>query len=278
MVGIAIAGVIVAIGGTIVAWRLVGEVSSTLDETLTITGESVTTVEDTIALADVVVSDLADGLVDLDSALTELDRGLGEAQPVIEDVGRLSSDVPDALTRFQTTLDGVAGAAAEVDSVLRQLDALPFGPDVTPQSSLSGQLQALSGDLDPLITTLRTTSTDLGELTTTTAGIQRDVAALATDIDALNTSLQESSELVRQYRQQAQQAGELASDSRDDLGQSTRLMRILILAGGLLFAVSQFVPLWVGLELLEQPSGEDDDRSGPLRSSAAPGATAARRR
>jgi hypothetical protein len=195
MVGIAVAGVVVAAVGTAVAWQLVGEVDRTLDETLTITNESLTTIEDTIGLADVVVADVAIGLVDLDSALTELEQGLGEAQPLVADVSRLTNDVPEALVQFQATLDGVTGAAAEVDRVLAQLSSIPFAPDVDPQQSLSAQLGALSEDLDPVIETLRSSSTDLERLSATTTAVQGDIAALGEDLDAVTTSLQDSSRL-----------------------------------------------------------------------------------
>jgi ABC-type transporter Mla subunit MlaD len=273
MVGIAAAGLVVSLVGTLVAWQLVGEVDRTLDETLVITGESLGTVEDTIAVADVVVADVASGLTDLDSALTNLERGLGEAEPLLGDIGELTTDVPDALTEFQRTLDGVAGAAAEVDRVLGQLESIPFAPRVAPGNSLSTQLGELSADLDPVVETLRTSSTDLGRLAETTAAIRVDITALAEDVSALDQNLQDSSQLVGQYRQQAEDAGRLAESSRRDLDSSARLMRALIVVGGLLFAVSQFVPLWVGLELLDEsrparPTGGDQD----LTSSAAPDA------
>jgi archaellum component FlaC len=289
MVGIAVTGVVVAAVGTAVAWQLVGEVDHTLDETLAITNESLTTIEDTIGLADVVVADVATGLVDLDSALTELEQGLGAAQPLLGDVGRLTSDVPEALVQFQSTLDGVTGAAAEVDRVLAQLSSIPFAPDVDPQQSLSAQLGALSSDLDPVIETLRSSSTDLERLSTTTAAVQDDIAALGADLDAVTTSLQDSSRLVGQYREQAERAGALTTASREDLDGRATLMRTLIVVGGLLFAVSQFVPLWVGLELLGETTNAGDDAGGPgggdpgegdqpVTSSGAPGATGTTKR
>ena len=261
MVGIAVAGLVVALLGTVVAWRLVGGVHSTLDETLRISGESLETLEDTVAVADVVVADLAVALEDLDSALTELEQGMGEARPLLADVSELTGVVPDALGRFQSGLDDVAAAAAEVDQVLGELGALPLAPDLPPGFGLSDQMEGLSAELDPIIAALRSSSANLERLSTTTADLQGDVAALAGDVEALDQSLSRSSQLVGDYRDQAGRANRLAVATRDDLDERAALMRGLILAGGLLFAVSQFVPLWVGLELLDgtgpRRTGED---------------------
>lgn len=262
MVGIAAVGVAVALVGTVVAWQLVGEVDSALDGSLAITEESVATIEDTITLSDQVIGDLSAGLGTLDATLLELQRGIGDAQPVLEDVGRLTTEVPAALEEFQGTLDDVAGAAGEIDAILVQLSQIPFAPEYDPRSSLATQLDALSTDLDPVIETLRGSSGNLAQLTESTGAVRSAIGTLARDVQAIDQRLEASAGLVGRYRQQAGRASDLAAESRADLGDRVATMRILVVLGGVLFAVSQFVPLWVGIELLDSGDVRADRERG----------------
>lgn len=250
MVTIAAVGVVVALVGTVLAWQLVGQLHDTIDESLLVTDRSVATIEETIVLADQVITDLSTGLSTLDETLVELQDGFATARPLVDDVGELSADVPNALSQLQRTLRGVGSAAGEIDAVLRQLSALPFGPDFDPESSLSAQISGLESDIDPIITTLESSAQDLEQLSSSITALQAGIGELAADVAAVSDNLEGSSELVSRYREQAERAGTLASDSRAELGSNVRVMRLLIIAAGLLFAASQFVPLWVGTELL----------------------------
>jgi methyl-accepting chemotaxis protein len=261
MVTIAAVGVVVALLGTMVAWRLVGELHHTVDDSLLVTNEALATIEDTVVLADAVIADVSAALVTLDATLVRVEQGVGDARPLIDDVGQLSSDVPQALGQLQRTLAGVGSAAGEIDAVLAQLSALPFGPRFDPQATLSGQIDRLSDDLDPIIDTLETTSADVEQLAASTETLQDDIAALSADVTAISGNLQESARLVTSYRDQATRAATLAADSRADLEGNVRAVRLLIVVAGLLYAASQFVPLWVGAELLAGPDPRDLGRT-----------------
>lgn len=256
MIAIAAVGVVVSLLGTVLAWHLVGQLHDTIDESLGVTNESLATIEDTVVLADEVIVDVAAGLATLDEALAALEQGFADAGPLIDDVGRLSGDVPEALAQLQQTLGNVGGAAGEIDAVLGQLSDLPFAPDFDPQTSLSAQINRLSADIDPIIATLESAAGDLEQLAASTEQLQADVAALASDVAAISENLEESSRLVTQYRSQAEEASTLASDTQAELASSVRNMRLLILAAGLVYAASQFIPLWVGAELLSGPAPE----------------------
>lgn len=250
MVGTAVVGVVVALVGTVVAWQLVGQVGGTVAESLEITEESVMTIEDTIVVADRVVNDVAAALGALDDVLVELRDGTRDVEPVLADVEALTTEVPIALGAFQDTLDRVAGAAADVDAILVQLARLPLAPSYDPETTLSAQLEQLSEDLDPVIETLSDSGDDLAAMRGTTSELRAELGGLTSDVRALVTRMGESAELVGRYRAQAERAGDLVVDSRQELDGSVTSMRVLVVLGGLVFAVSQLVPLWVGSSLL----------------------------
>lgn len=250
MISIAVAGLVVALVGTIVAWQLVGQVGGAVDESLAITDDSVATIEDTIVVADQVVADVAAALDGLDDVLVQLRDATGDADPVLADVGALTSDVPAALEEFQATLDRVAGAAGDVESVLVQLGRLPLAPDYDPETTLAGQLEQLSDDLDPVVDTLDGSGDDIAALRATTADLRRELGILARDVRAVVSRMDDSAALIGRYEDQAARAGDLVVDARGDLDRSVTQMRVLVVLGGLVFALGQLVPLWVGAGLL----------------------------
>lgn len=250
-------GAVVAVVGTVVAWQLVGQVGGAVDESLAISQESVATIEDTIVVADQVVEDVGAALGTLDDVLVVLRDGTREVDPVLADVEALTSEVPAALGEFQETLDRVAGAAADVDGILVQLARLPLAPSYDPDTTLSAQLGQLSDDLDPVIDTLSGSGGDIAALRATTSELRRELASLTSEVRALVTRMDESSQLVGRYRDQAGRASQLVVDSRQDLDGSVTAMRVLVVLGGLVFAAGQLVPLWVGSRLLRTaPAGD----------------------
>lgn len=258
MVGIAAAGLVVALVGTVVGWQLVGELGDTAEESLAITEESVATIEDTIVVADQVVNDVGAALGALDEVLVQLRDATRDVDPVLADIEALTSDVPAALGEFQATLDRVAGAAGDVDAILVQLARLPLAPSYDPETTMSAQLRELSDDLDPVIDTLSGSGDDIAELRATTSELRADLGDLTGDVRALVTRMDESAELVGRYRDQAGRAGDLVVDSREDLDGNVSAMRVLVVLGGLVFAAGQLVPWWVGAGLLRSdPAGGD---------------------
>lgn len=258
MVGVAVAGVVVALVGTLVAWQLVGQVGGALDESLAITDDSVATIEDTIVVADRVVADVGAALGALDDVLVQLRAATEDVDPVLVDVAALTNDVPVALGEFQSTLDRVADAAGEVDDILVQLARLPFSPSYDPESTLSAQLRQLSDDLDPVIDTLAGSGDDVEVLRSTTAELGAELGTLGREVRTLVDRMDESSELVSRYREQAGRANAVVVDSRDDLGRSVSQMRVLVVLGGLVFALGQIVPLWIGSGLLASDASGGD--------------------
>lgn len=250
MVAIAAAGLVVALVGTIVAWQLVGQVGGAVEESLAITDESVTTIEDTIVVAGRVVDDVGAALGTLDDVLVQLRDGTRDVEPVLGDIEALTSDVPVALGEFQETLDRVAGAASEIDSILVQLARLPLAPSYDPETTLSAQLRQLSRDLEPVIDTLSGSGDDVVALRGTTTQLRTELAGLTVDLRAIAARMDESSELVGRYRDQAGRAGDLVADGRQDLDGSVSAMRVLVVLGGLVFGAGQLVPLWVGAGLV----------------------------
>lgn len=258
MIATAVVGLVVAVVGMVVAWQLVGQVGGAVEESLVITDESVATIEDTIVVADRVVNDVGTALGALEAVLVELRDTTQDVDPVLADIETLSSDVPVALGEFQDTLDRVAGAAADVDAILVQLARLPLAPSYDPETTLSAQLEQLSDDLDPVITTLSGSGDDVAALRTTTSELSVELGGLTSDVRALISRMDESAELVSRYRDQAGRAGNLVADSRYDLDRSVTAMRVLVILGGLVFAAGQLVPLWVGSGLLTSGSASTE--------------------
>ncbi len=91
---------------------------------------------------------------------------------------------------------------------------------------------------------------------------------MTAEIDALVTDLQNTREalsgidgLLDQYRDATADASELAAETRGNLESSITLMRVVLVALGLLLVLSQYVP-WTLADALERRDTDVDDGVG----------------
>jgi hypothetical protein len=102
---------------------------------------------------------------------------------------------------------------------------------------------------------LRTLSTSFDNLTTITSTMAGDVGKLGADIQVLNSKLADVAPLLDRYSAAAHRAQALAQTSRKDLQRSASLTRWMLSLLGIVFALGQAVPIWLGWVLLSDEVG-----------------------
>ena len=116
---IAVAGVLVAIIGTIVIWVFLSDLEDTTDRSLLIGEQAAVTLNDTIDVAEQVLDAVDDGLVTVQSTLSTLDEVLQTTAGVAEATGSLSSTLPESFENIDIAL-----ATVEQPRRDRRLDAV----------------------------------------------------------------------------------------------------------------------------------------------------------
>ncbi|MGB0111988.1 MAG: hypothetical protein WBP59_02090 [Ilumatobacteraceae bacterium] len=262
MIGAGLVGALVAVVGTVSGWLFVGQIGSATDDSLEVTIETLAAVDDTIDLADDVLGSTTDAVDALAGTLAAVSGSFDDGTTAIVDIADLAETVGPSIDEAASAVRQLASVGDDIDSVLSALDNIPFGPDYNPSNGLGETFGRVADALEPLPEQLSTTSQSLTEFTDSAGTLQDELTTLATSVAGVSSDLGTSDALVDQYRASVDDALALATATRDDLTDNVQFMRILIVVGGLTFAIGQIVPLWIGRQLLDDADFRSDARRG----------------
>lgn len=246
---IAVIGVVVALVGSVVAWRFLTTLDRNLDQSLVIGEDAAATLVDTIDVADEVITDLDTGLGTLDRTLVTVASTTEETGGVAESAAEIAARLPDGFDDVDTALGTVESLSATIDSTLRAASRIPLGPDYDPETPLPDAIADVRAAFDPI-------GDDLGELAERLDGFATGTGDLSADLDEVRAdladtreSLEASDQLLARYRASAVDAEQLARTGRDDFGSGLAAMRVVIVLLGLFGAAAQYVPWYLGRRL-----------------------------
>jgi uncharacterized phage infection (PIP) family protein YhgE len=247
---IAVAGVLVAIVGTVVIWVFLSDLEDTTDRSLLIGEQATVTLNDTIDVAEQVLNAVDDGLTTVQSTLSALDEVLQSTAGLAAATGSLSATLPASFDNIDAALATVQRLGETVDSTLSALSSLPFGPDYNPSVPFPEAVADLRQALAPISDELTTISTELQNFASGSDDLTAEINSLTSDVERTRAALSGADDLLGQYRQATTEAGQLAAETRNQLSGSMTRMRIVLVALGLLLALTQFVP-WTLAALIE---------------------------
>lgn len=251
MVAVGLVGAIVAVAGTISGWLFVGQLGTATDDSLEVTIETLAAVDDTIDLAADVLGSTTDAVDALAGTLNAVSGSFDSGTTAIVDIAGLADTVGPSIEEAATAVQRLETVGSDIDGVLGALSNIPFGPDYDPSAGLGETFGSVADALAPLPDQLSTTAQSLTDFTDSAGELQDQLDELAASVQSVSNDLVASDELVDQYRASVDDARTLATDARDDLANNVLFMRIFIILGGITFAVSQIVPLWMGRSLLD---------------------------
>jgi ABC-type transporter Mla subunit MlaD len=256
MIGIGIVGLLISIASIAIGRSLVSEVEHSVDASLVVTDEALSAVQDSIKLTGTIVQTIRSGVSSVQETIGIIDASLGQANTAISDTQTfLGGSLPDSLDAVAKVLPTIESVASTVDDTLRALSDIPFGPDYNPSQPFDETIGQLSDAIGPLPDQLRTLAGDFDQVTGSTADISTQIEALGEEVATLGTQLATVSTLVERYATTASDASDRATQSRADLASSAKATRLLILLLGIVFALGQIVPIWLGVELLNRSAG-----------------------
>jgi len=257
MVAVGLVGAIVAIAGTISGWLFVGELGAATDDSLEVTIETLDAVDDTIDLAADVLASTTDAVEAVADTLDTVSGAFDTGTAAIDDIAGLADTIGPTIEDAASAVRTLETVGGDIDTVLAALSNIPFGPDYDPSAGLGETFGSVADALGTLPDQLSGTATSLTDFTDSAGELQAQLADLAASVQSVSDDLSASDELVDQYRTSVDEARTLATDTRDDLANNVRIMRIFIVLGGITFAVSQIVPLWMGRSLLDEADAAD---------------------
>ncbi len=251
MIGVGVAGMLIAVFGLIVGWIFVGQLATASDDTLEVTLQSLDAIDATIDLADEVLGSSVDAVDALAGSLTAVSASFDSGTQAIDDIAGLATTIGPSLDDAGRTVRRLENIGDDIDSVLAALSSLPLAPDYDPGAGLGDTFGQLADTLEDLPGQLESTATSLTDFTGSADELQQQLDDLAASVGSISDDLGDTDALVEQYRSSVADARVLAMSANDDLDTGVVLMRILLVFGGVTLLVGQIVPLWLGRSLLD---------------------------
>ena len=251
MIIVGVLGILMGLTTVVAGRNMIRQVESSVDDSLRLTGEALTAVTDSIAVTESIVASVRTGMTSIRTTITTVETSLDETSKTLAEGGAfLGGTLPTGLEAINTVLPTIQSIAKSVDDTLELLDEVPFGPNYQPVEPFDAAIGRLSTALTPIPGELRVLSGNFDKLNKSTTTMAADIARLGTDIDVLNRQLADVGRLLDRYEATARRAKALTSTSQADLSRSADLTSWLLIALGLVFALGQIVPIWLGSVLL----------------------------
>jgi len=261
MIAAALVGMVAAVLGVVVAWRLLSGIDTATTDSLAVTVDALDSIEDTIDVADGTVTATSDALSELEVTLSTLADSLDTGGDVVADTASLTGTAAPALADATITLRQMEAIGSRIDSFLAGVASIPFTPDYDQEAGLGATFGRLADDIEPLDDEFAATARSLETFEGSLAELRTDVDDLVITIGRVNTELTEGEDLLAQYRTNVSEARTVANQSLADISQDQSTLRLLVMLAAVAFALAQLAPLWLGLNLLasgEPPSPPEE--------------------
>ena len=272
IVGIAVATLLVTLVGTVVAQYLVHDFQVGVAESLQLTDDVLDTVDESFVIAQEALVIIGDGVAEAHLAVRALGGSMEEGQQALDTLTDLTGvEIADALEDVEAALPAIQQAATAIDDTLATLSLLPFGLNYDPARPLGAAIGGISDGLEGLPDELRSQA---DQIERTSAGLDaatQSTLATADSLAALDERIDAAVDLLGGYADRTAEAAQLVDRQHDALDTTARRARLLIIAFGLVFALGQFGPIYLGLALARGSMAAHHDLRPATGSSPDPG-------
>lgn len=247
-------GVLVGVGGAVVGQGLVTDVSRDAETALVLVTDGLEAGQASIELAGTTVTDLESAVGTAVTASDEVADTLANSGQLIGEVARITGeDLPESIEAVDAAMPGLIRVAGLIDNTLRA--ARFFGADYDPDRPFDEAVADLDASLEGMPDDLRTQATLLADSTEDVAQIASTARVLSSDLGELRAELAATSQILSEYESTAAEATELVAQLSADLDERAVLLRVFVVAFGLVFAAGQIAPLWIGAQLVGGNAG-----------------------
>lgn len=269
MMIVAIAIIVASIYGAFQVGDAIAGVTTSIDNTLRFTSDSLSTANETVTLTQDTIRQVGTGLNTASTATSNLSGAIGDSVPFLASISTLATqDLPNNLEAIQAALPNIIEVAGVIDQTLTTLSGigfdrtidLPFGQSIPLQWDLGidydpeQPFDEAIGSFETTLTGLPESLRDLDEdLTTTTdnLGVLSDnLLTISDDLDTINQSVAALVPLLDQYTVLITGLQTSITDAQQRIPAQLNTLRLGVIVGLVLLALSQLAGLYLGWELL----------------------------
>ena len=261
---IGLSGIALGIVGARVSRDMLQTLSNGTKAGLDLAIDSLQTVSDSLTLARQTIADVHTSLVTVQTTATDVAVSLEASQPMVADVAAIAGqDLPRSVETIQAAIPNAAQAAEAIDSTLTTLNRFKIdttilgfpiqydlGIDYNPDVPFGESVLAIGRSLDDMPIRLRNLQTALEDTAVNLQTISEDMRSLSTDLDGINGRLLDFDPLITDYIRIVTETDDNLRLIRGQIDQQVASAQFVITLGMVWLAVSQLVPLYLGLDLL----------------------------
>ena len=261
---IGLSGIALGIVGARVSRDMLQTLSDGTKAGLDLAIDSLQTVSDSLTLARQTIADVHTSLVTVQTTATDVAVSLEASQPMVADVAAIAGqDLPRSVETIQAAIPNAAQAAEAIDSTLTTLNRFKIdttilgfpiqydlGIDYNPDVPFGESVLAIGRSLDDMPIRLRNLQTALEDTAVNLQTISEDMRSLSTDLDGINGRLLDFDPLITDYIRIVTETDDNLRLIRGQIDQQVASAQFVITLGMVWLAVSQLVPLYLGLDLL----------------------------
>lgn len=250
LVRIGLAGLILAVVASAIAWLLVDGSIDSLEDSLEVTDESVVAVAETIDVLEDALGDAGDGLTSLSTATEDSQQALAVTAQTLEAADTvLAESVPEGIEAIRGPLPGLITSSELLSGVLSGLSflGLDYQPDPAPEDSL----RAIDTALAELADRLRDPDTRLTGVASEISGVAGEFEDIDARVSDLAASVERAEVVLASYEAATERAASLVDQTKSDLAGRRILARTLVIVLGVIVVAGQAVPILLGRAIAE---------------------------
>ena len=275
--GVAVVTLVVTLIGTFVAQQLIRDFHLGVAQSLTLTADVLDTVDESFVIAEEALVIIGTGVTDAQGAVQSLGGSMEQGQQALDSLTALTGvEVADAIEDVEQALPAMEQAAAAIDDTLATLNRLPLGLTYDPASPLGDSIGEVATGLEGLPGELRAQADQVEATSAELADAAQSTLATADSLAALDERIDAAAGLVGGYAERTTEAALVVDQQRDALDGTATRARILLVTFGVIFALGQFGPIYLGLALAQGRLGAAHAPPAEVRLGPTHGATGRR--
>lgn len=263
---VGLTGILLCYLGATAGRDLVDDIGRGADGFVETANVSLNTVEEGLEQSRQAISSISETISAVRTTAVNLASTAEDTQPMLDELALLvGRDIPNTISDVQGAIPNIAQTAKVVDDTLRLLSRLQvretvplinyeinfgLGVEYDPEVPFDQAIQEVALGLSPIADASDNLEDELQTSKANMAMFSGDLAGLAADLDLLN-------EYVSEFRPLLDEYGTLVDDMRAGLAASSRRLDVQLSAAkqtitiaAVWIALSQLLPLYVGIELL----------------------------
>lgn len=239
--------------GVVVGWILVGTAADAVTETVTMSRQALTTVGESTRLVDGVFDDVADSIRDVQITLSDTSLTLTRASVITRNLGEVVTDeIPAAVDAVRESLPGLVETARVIDTTMRGLSF--FGVAYDPDHPLHESIEVIDQRLERIPTLLRTQQDTLESVAADLGTFGSSTIEISDDLASIRSRLAEAAVVLDSYGSIVVESSDLLDSLQSRVESGAWLARLVLVLGGFGVALTQTMPIVIGLAVLRSQS------------------------